>query len=148
MHAGVGRSTNLDRQGRAQLAAGQQAHAVQVLVDQPRGTQGREDWYSPVDGNRMGAYHTLEIPFVFNNVDVGASMTGAGSSCSLPPRSTSAARTAAPPISSLASAARLKSIEDVSPATRRICSLRLPDQKLKKQQPRDIATELLPTPLR
>ena len=25
----------------------------------------------------MGAYHTLDIPFVFNNVDVAASMTGA-----------------------------------------------------------------------
>lgn len=35
------------------------------------------DWHSPVDGNRMGAYHTLDIPFVFNNVDVAASMTGA-----------------------------------------------------------------------
>ena len=36
------------------------------------------DWYSPVHDQRMGAYHTLDIPFVFNNVDVGASMTGAG----------------------------------------------------------------------
>jgi para-nitrobenzyl esterase len=36
------------------------------------------DWYSPVHDNRMGSYHTLDIPFVFNNVDVGASMTGAG----------------------------------------------------------------------
>lgn len=36
------------------------------------------NWYSPVHDNRMGAYHTLDIPFVFNNVDVGASMTGAG----------------------------------------------------------------------
>jgi len=35
------------------------------------------NWYSPVHDNRMGAYHTLEIPFVFNNVDVAASMTGA-----------------------------------------------------------------------
>ncbi len=35
------------------------------------------NWYSPVHDNRMGAYHTLDIPFVFNNVDVAASMTGA-----------------------------------------------------------------------
>ncbi len=36
------------------------------------------NWYSPVHDNRMGSYHTLDIPFVFNNVDVAASMTGAG----------------------------------------------------------------------
>ena len=35
------------------------------------------NWYSPVHDNRMGSYHTLDIPFVFNNVDVAASMTGA-----------------------------------------------------------------------
>jgi len=35
------------------------------------------NWYSPVHNERMGSYHTLEIPFVFNNVDVAASMTGA-----------------------------------------------------------------------
>ena len=35
------------------------------------------NWQSPVHDNRMGAYHTLDIPFVFNNVDVAASMTGA-----------------------------------------------------------------------
>jgi para-nitrobenzyl esterase len=34
------------------------------------------NWYSPVHNNRMGAYHTLEIPFVFYNMDLGASMTG------------------------------------------------------------------------
>ena len=38
------------------------------------------DWYSPVHDNRMGAYHTLEIPFVFYNMDIGASMTGAAES--------------------------------------------------------------------
>lgn len=36
------------------------------------------NWYSPVHDNRMGSFHTLDIPFVFNNVDVAASMTGAG----------------------------------------------------------------------
>ncbi|NOT43319.1 MAG: carboxylesterase/lipase family protein [Acidobacteria bacterium] len=35
------------------------------------------NWHSPVHDNRMGAYHTLDIPFVFYNVDVCASMTGA-----------------------------------------------------------------------
>ena len=34
------------------------------------------DWYSPVHNNRMGSYHTLDIPFVFYNMDIGASMTG------------------------------------------------------------------------
>jgi para-nitrobenzyl esterase len=36
-------------------------------------------WYSPVHDNRMGSYHTLDIPFVFYNLDIGASMTGADS---------------------------------------------------------------------
>ena len=35
------------------------------------------DWHSPVHDNRMGAYHTLDIPFVFYNMDIGASMMGA-----------------------------------------------------------------------
>jgi len=35
------------------------------------------DWHSPVHNNRMGSYHTLDIPFVFYNMDLGASMTGA-----------------------------------------------------------------------
>jgi para-nitrobenzyl esterase len=35
------------------------------------------DWQSPVHNNRMGAYHCLDIPFVFYNMDLGASMTGA-----------------------------------------------------------------------
>ena len=35
------------------------------------------DWQSPVHNNRMGSYHTLDIPFVFYNLDLGASMTGA-----------------------------------------------------------------------
>lgn len=34
------------------------------------------DWHSPVHDGRMGAYHTLDIPFVFYNLDLGASMTG------------------------------------------------------------------------
>ena len=35
------------------------------------------DWHSPVHNDRMGSYHTLDIPFVFYNLDIGASMTGA-----------------------------------------------------------------------
>ena len=27
------------------------------------------DWQSPVHNNRMGSYHTLDIPFVFYNMD-------------------------------------------------------------------------------
>jgi len=38
------------------------------------------DWHSPVHNNRMGAYHTLDIPFVFYNLDIGASMTGSAQS--------------------------------------------------------------------
>ena len=34
------------------------------------------DWHSPVHNGRMGSYHTLDIPFVFYNMDKGASMTG------------------------------------------------------------------------
>jgi para-nitrobenzyl esterase len=35
------------------------------------------DWYSHVHDDRMGSYHCLDIPFVFYNLDLGASMTGA-----------------------------------------------------------------------
>ncbi len=38
------------------------------------------DWFSPVHNGRMGAYHTLDIPFVFYNLDLGASMTGSSQS--------------------------------------------------------------------
>jgi para-nitrobenzyl esterase len=38
------------------------------------------DWHSPVHNNRMGSYHTLDIPFVLYNMDLGASMTGADQS--------------------------------------------------------------------
>ncbi len=35
-------------------------------------------WRSPVRDGKLKAYHTLEIPFVLENVDEGKSMTGAG----------------------------------------------------------------------
>jgi para-nitrobenzyl esterase len=38
------------------------------------------DWHSPVHNDRMGAYHTLDIPFAFYNMDLGASMTGSDQS--------------------------------------------------------------------
>jgi para-nitrobenzyl esterase len=38
------------------------------------------DWHSPVHNNRMGSYHTLDIPFVLYNLDIGASMTGSAQS--------------------------------------------------------------------
>jgi para-nitrobenzyl esterase len=38
------------------------------------------DWHSPVHNDRMGSYHTLDIPFVFYNMDLGASMTGSSQS--------------------------------------------------------------------
>jgi para-nitrobenzyl esterase len=35
-------------------------------------------WYSPVRGGVLGAYHTLDIPFVFRNCDIAESMCGNG----------------------------------------------------------------------
>jgi para-nitrobenzyl esterase len=35
-------------------------------------------WHSPVREGKMKAYHTLDIPFAFRNVDVAQSMTGMG----------------------------------------------------------------------
>jgi para-nitrobenzyl esterase len=35
-------------------------------------------WRSPVHLGQMKSYHTLDIPFVFDNVDIAGSMTGAG----------------------------------------------------------------------
>ena len=34
-------------------------------------------WPSPVHEGKLRAYHTLDIPFAFNNVEIAASMTGA-----------------------------------------------------------------------
>jgi para-nitrobenzyl esterase len=35
-------------------------------------------WYSPVREGKLRSYHTLDIPFVFENVDIAQSMTGTG----------------------------------------------------------------------
>ncbi len=35
-------------------------------------------WHSPVRDGKLRAFHTLDIPFAFDNVDVGRSMTGTG----------------------------------------------------------------------
>jgi len=36
------------------------------------------NWRSPVHNGQMKSYHTLDIPFVLYNIDIAASMTGAG----------------------------------------------------------------------
>ena len=36
------------------------------------------NWRSPVHNGQMKAYHTLDIPFAFYNIDIAGSMTGAG----------------------------------------------------------------------
>jgi para-nitrobenzyl esterase len=35
-------------------------------------------WYSPVREGKLRSYHTLDIPFVFENVDIAQSMVGSG----------------------------------------------------------------------
>jgi len=35
-------------------------------------------WKSPVEDGKLRSFHTLEIPFVFDNVDLATSMTGTG----------------------------------------------------------------------
>jgi para-nitrobenzyl esterase len=35
-------------------------------------------WYSPVREGKLRSYHTLDIPFVFENVDIAHSMVGSG----------------------------------------------------------------------
>jgi para-nitrobenzyl esterase len=35
-------------------------------------------WKSPVDGGKWGAPHTMDIPFMFDNTEIAASMTGGG----------------------------------------------------------------------
>jgi para-nitrobenzyl esterase len=35
-------------------------------------------WYSPVREGKLRSYHTLDIPFVFENVDITVSMNGSG----------------------------------------------------------------------
>ena len=36
------------------------------------------DWRSPVRDGKLGAFHTLDISFVFDNLDIGKSETGSG----------------------------------------------------------------------
>jgi para-nitrobenzyl esterase len=35
-------------------------------------------WHSPVRSGKLGAFHTIEIPFVFGNLELATPMTGAG----------------------------------------------------------------------
>jgi para-nitrobenzyl esterase len=55
------------------------------LLGELKSAQGRAaaylyyfTWRSPVHGGQMKSYHTLDIPFAFDNVDLAASMTGSG----------------------------------------------------------------------
>ena len=38
----------------------------------------RSLWYSPVSGGRLRAMHCMDIPFVFENVDLSKSVVGDG----------------------------------------------------------------------
>jgi para-nitrobenzyl esterase len=38
----------------------------------------RFQWYSPVSGGRLRAMHCMDIPFVFENVDLSKSVVGDG----------------------------------------------------------------------
>ena len=44
------------------------------------------NWRSPVHDGKLKAFHTLEIPFVTDNVDNGTSMTGTGAGSLSAPR--------------------------------------------------------------
>ena len=55
------------------LAAGQVQQGAQVWMY-------RFDWQSPAFGGVLGAAHAMEIPFVFNTLDVGLSRTFTGDS--------------------------------------------------------------------
>jgi len=35
-------------------------------------------WYSPVRGGVLRSYHTLDIPFIWENIDITVSMNGSG----------------------------------------------------------------------
>jgi para-nitrobenzyl esterase len=57
-----------------------------VLEAERKATQGKGPvyqyyftWRSPVHDGKLRSFHTLEIPFAFDNVDVAKSMTGDGS---------------------------------------------------------------------
>jgi para-nitrobenzyl esterase len=39
----------------------------------------RFQWYSPVSGGRLRAMHCMDVPFVFENVDISKSVVGEGS---------------------------------------------------------------------
>ena len=55
-----------------------------VIESERRATSGGPTWVynfawrPPVDGGRWGAPHTMDIPFMFDNVEIAAPMTGGG----------------------------------------------------------------------
>ncbi|MDO3386246.1 carboxylesterase/lipase family protein [Gilvimarinus sp. SDUM040013] len=52
---------------------------LQVRAEQGSNTWAYQlDWGSPLDGGKYGAFHTLDIPLVFNNIHQPGSRTGGG----------------------------------------------------------------------
>jgi len=55
-----------------------------LIVAEQRARQGAPTWMyeldfrSPAEGGRLGAFHTLDIPLVFSNLDKPGSLTGTG----------------------------------------------------------------------
>jgi len=64
-----GRRSNAQRLGRLKYAQGSAPSYLYFF-----------DWHSPVHDERMGAFHMLDLPFIFYNLDSGASMTGSSQS--------------------------------------------------------------------
>jgi para-nitrobenzyl esterase len=67
------------------LAADNTRRANAVTMAERKMTQGSAPayvyyfaWRSPVRDGKLKSFHTLEIPFVFHNIDVATSMTGEG----------------------------------------------------------------------
>lgn len=65
---------------------------VQVRALQGNNTWAYQlDWGSPLDGGKYGAFHTLDIPLVFNNIHQPGSRTGASENAQKMARTMSAA---------------------------------------------------------
>jgi para-nitrobenzyl esterase len=59
-------------------ANAQQLAELKVAQGKAANYQYYFTWRSPVHKGQMKSYHTLEIPFIFYNIDIAASMTGSG----------------------------------------------------------------------
>jgi para-nitrobenzyl esterase len=75
---------NLDLFNRLSTDASQFRRGVETVAERKAAQEKapvymyRFEWYSPVREGKMGAYHCLEIPFVFDNVHDAQAMTGSG----------------------------------------------------------------------